>query len=73
MSENNKGMDKKINCIICGKEFTKRGNKLTCSPECSHRNQLKNSKYTDYKERKIVCSGSPEECFKCPFPDCIRG
>jgi len=45
---------KKSYCRICGKEFTRKGSAVTCSPKCSHENYLQNKRrsWHNLKDKK---------------------
>ena len=48
-------------CVICGKEFVKKGNMKTCSLECSKENAINNTakfhgyNYEPFKYRCVMC------------------
>ena len=59
MSQKINVTDQRRVCKVCGKEFMGRGNKVTCSPECTYANKLdinrkyKKRYYAAKKEGKI--------------------
>ena len=55
-----------MNCVICGKEFTSHiRNKITCSPECSRKNNRQKAKlYMRRRKQGDIAPSRPPRPFQ---------